>query len=563
MGDNLIIFLARGLQRVVVFMDIKNNMGMESKAKNAPDARKQRIRYFIGILALMAVSFGLRVYRAGEPFGGYHSFNEGWYSILAGNYTDFKSLLFPTSLLGKVDYNVSPFLSYILFAISKITGPGELAYRMAPIAFSVATLPLIYAFGARFIGRFAGFAAAVLYAFMPVSVVVGRNVQTDAVYVFIMLASLMTYLGAREGGRGAALKMLAAGLLFGIAFMTKQFAVLLLPAVFIWETGRARGFRWFGVGHLIFGAGALVAPGPFFAYHLMNNAGQLAGAQHALSVSQFQLPTKTILHFLGTEYFWGFSPFLTIFALAAIAYFCVRRNEGATLAMLAALMFALFFTFWHGHSYYILFAAPFVCLLAGGALQAVPARGAMASVVIALAALACVQSVAFLCSVKYGHGEFLTLATIVKSRPKPVLVPMESLSGSYLPVMSYYDRGVPILSEGELFKMNGEGDINLGADRSVVLVGFAFEDEARMPSPRFYILNKVYELHLFGRAVTVEPDSEHFFMINRIRIAKRGKLTDFGVRCAGSAPTLVVSALASGAAIPMTKRGIDFRSETK
>lgn len=533
-------------------------IGKPGVNKSGADAARQARMYGLGVAVIAVLALAVRMYRAGDPLGGYHSFNEGWYSYVASSYHSLRSLLFPTTPYGNIDYNVSPMLSYLLYAVKQFAGRSEFWFRMVPIAFSVGTIPLIYALGARWFGRFAGLSAAAFYAFAPVSVLIGRNIQTDAVYVFFMYASLLVYLGASDAGRAGRGRMFAAGLLFGIAFMTKQFAALLLPAMLLWEIGRRRGLKWFGVGHLLFGAGALVVPGPFFAYHLLNNLSKMAEAQHTLSASQFEAPTRGILYYLGTEYFWGLSPFLIIPAAVAVIYFLVKRNEGASLMMLSAAVFALFFSFWHGHSYYILFLTPACCLLAGGVIGALRAQAAAWVCVTALSVALCLHSFTFLCAVKYGFDEYQTLSRLVAVAPGSVIVPMDSLSGSYYPVLRYYNPNVGIVPEGDLHK-TGQKDVSFPPGRTAWLVGFAGEDNDRLPKKKFFVLRKAYAVVLFGRAVMVQPVSEHFFMIEKVVTKKVGGPGEFGIKLLGKEPSLIFSVLSGGEKIPLPDGWIDFR----
>ncbi len=530
---------------------------IDMSAGKTDQAKEKRV-YFLWLAVVAALSLGLRLYRAGDAFGGFHSYNEAWYSILATNYTGLKSFLFPTSFFGTVDYNVSPFLSYLLYFAMKIAGRNEGVLRFVPILFSVMTLPLLYAFGARYIGRFAGLCAAAFYGFVPVSMVVGRNVQTDAAYVFFMLASLMVYLSAKDAGRRGKARMFVAGLLFGIAFMTKQFAVLLLPAVFIWEILERRGFRWFGIAHLSFGAGALIVPGPYFLYHLIHHADKLFGSQHALSVSQFEWPTFSVWHYLVSEYFWGYSPFLAVPAVIGVVYFLVKRNEGVSLAMLSALVFILFNMIWHGHSYYMLFAAPFLCMVAGGLFERFRPRAAAWAVAALLVALAAVHSVAFLCAAKYGYDEFLTLSKIIDRAGNPVVVSLEALSGSFLPVMKYYNPESEILTEGDL-RDSGKKEVSFGPERGILFVGFAGEDDKVMPWHRFHILRKSYVLYIAGYVVAVGLESEHFFKVNGVIVKKMGGPWKYGVDIIGKEKSLVLGASPPGTRIPLPDGWIDFR----
>jgi 4-amino-4-deoxy-L-arabinose transferase-like glycosyltransferase len=519
--------------------------------------RAQKRQSLLVLIILMLLAFALRSYMADTPFGGFHSFNEGWYSIIASKYTTLGSLLFPTSVYGRVDYNVSPFLSYALYAMASVFGWSEGVLRLVPMICSVMTLPVLYALGSRFFGIRAGLVAAAFYAFIPVSVITGRNVQTDALYVFFMLCALLLYLKGCDPGRRKPAWMFGAGLLFGTAFLSKQFAVLLLPPVFIWEAARHRGVKWFGWGQLAFAAGALIVPGPFFFYHLYHHLGLIGASQRALSVSQFEWLDPATWSYIGSEYYWGFSPALVAVAAPAAVYFLFRRREGASLSMLAAGVFAVFFSHWHGHSYYILFAAPFVCLLAGGAIQAMKPRAVPAVLTAALVAAACVQSIAFLCAVKYGYDDFYSLSKFLKDQKRPVVIATEMLSANYYPPLRYYNRDVDILTEKELANI-GKDSISFGADRRVFVAGLAGDDDARMPCMKVYIMRRVYGLFVFGYYIMLNLESEHFFKVDGVLVRKAGGFRDTGIRLVGMARSLVIGVPRPGAPVPMRNGRMAF-----
>lgn len=504
----------------------------------------------LALAALMLLAFSLRAWQSDGPLGGFHSFNEGWYSIIASKYTSPRSFLFPTTVYGTVDYNVSPLLTYVLYAMTSLFGWSEAVLRLGPILFSVATLPVLYALGGRFFGRRAGFAAAAFYAFIPVSVVVGRNVQTDALYVFFTMLSLLLYLKGYDEGRRKAVWMFAAGLAFGAGFLSKQFTALLLPAVFLWEIGRHRGVRWFGRGQLAFGAGALLVPGPFFFYHLIYHASQMGRAQQGLSASQFEWLSLSTLSYIGTEFYWGLSPALVALAAPAAFYFLFRRREGASLAMLAIAVFVLFFLHWHGHSYYMLFMAPFVCLLAGGAAQAIRRKWVSGALTVLLVAVAAVQSVAYLCVVKYGYDDFLSLSLFLAEQKKPVVLATDLLAGNYYPALRFYNRNTDILKEKDLSAI-GKDRIDFGADRHVFIVGLAGDDDVRMPCMRVYIMRRLYGLFLFGYYIIPKVTSEHFFNVEKVFVKKAGGFRDTGVRQIGEERSLVIGVMRPGEPLPM------------
>jgi hypothetical protein len=90
-------------------------------------------------------------------------------------------------------------------------------------------------------------------------------------------------------------------------------------------------------------------------------------------------------------------------------------------------------------------------------------------------------------------------------------------------------------------------------------VGFAGDDDARFPYRKFYILRKSYAVVLFGRAVTLAPENEHFFKVNGFQFRKAGGFFDFGIKLLGKEPSLIIAAFPGSETIPMPRGWIDFR----
>ncbi|HOO57332.1 MAG TPA: glycosyltransferase family 39 protein [bacterium] len=527
----------------------------EKDSKRKDRERGKRARLLLGVFVVAAL--WIRVYRVGEPIGGYHAFNEAWYALIASNYDSVKDFLFPISVQGHVDYNVTPLLSYLLYFSCRAFGWTVAAMRAVPILFSVATLPLLYLLGKRLFGRRAGLAAAAFYGFMPMPVIVGRNIQTDALYVFMMLASLLLYMAAREKERGTSMWILCAGFVFGLAFMCKQFAVFLVPAVFLWELIRNRGMKWLGWEHAVFALGALAANLPFFGYHFLFNRREMI--TDMFNERQVAMPGGADLGYIASECFWGFSPLIFMLLIVSIIFFVVfRRRRSAVLPLVSIAVFLAFFLFVNMHSYYLMFTVPFVCLLAGGLIQeklTVKGTVVIAGTIIA----ACLfQSLLFMCSVKYGYGEFEAVGKMMAERDRPVIVAMNNFAGSYFPVISYYVKDDASLAlESDVVKDGGKSDFG---DREVFLLGFAYEDDDRMPPARIYIRRPLYGLEIFGRTFVAEPMGEHFFRIDGVKTLKTGNIFDTGIKTVAWERSLVLGAVEPGHGLDIQGGRIDFRS---
>lgn len=525
----------------------------------------------LAVLAVVCVlAFLLRFYRAGEAFGGYHSFNEGWYSTLALNYRT-HSLLFPVSVFGKIDYNVVPFYSYILYAALTLFGDRELIYRTATIIFSVLTFPFIYLIGRRLYGRAAALAAAGIYAFAPASVVVGRNVQTDPVYLCFLFIAIHIYLKSRDEKKPRG--MWWSGVFFGLSFFTKQFAILWLPAVGLWELVKGRGLRAFNRGHLYFAAGALLFPAPFFLYHMITRAGEIVKSQAELSASQLHSLSLVDFQQVFEELYWALSPLIFVLCLfAAISMLRGKRKDGDGLLALSTAVFVAFFCVFHGHSYYLLYGIPFISLIGGRFVGSLKPRRIVAPVFAFLLAVSAVQAIAFLCAVKYGYNEFEAAREFLADKKNVTLVLDEDIRGSYRPPVQYYCRNARIVLERDLVAgpdmKSPVKSVAFPKSGKTYLFSFLTRPLEQTPERRLIIKRREYTLLLFGRQIMLELSAEHYFSIKDIRVIKASGWTDTGVRFAGYQSSFMLGEIEPGSVVPVSGGKLTFRppvagSETK
>lgn len=121
--------------------------------------------------------------------------------------------------------------------IAVFGGPPELWGRLQAILFSLATVLLIYALGARMRDRTFGLLACAVYAFSPISVIYGQSFMNEAAGVFLVVLALYAFVRARNGG--------GAGWIFcgiaaaGLTLITRLNGFyLFLPLLAIWAYGQ-------------------------------------------------------------------------------------------------------------------------------------------------------------------------------------------------------------------------------------------------------------------------------------------------------------------------------------
>jgi len=533
-------------------------MNSESSSHAASKNRAGKSGNIIFLAIIMFLSFIFLSFKSESSLGGFHSFNEGWYSYIAANYDSIRSFLFPTIYTGRVDYNVSPLLSYLLYFSGEANGWQEWSLRIIPIIFSIMTLPAIYLIGSRFFGNTAGLAATAFMAFSPVNSIVGRNIQTDALYVCLMMWSLLAYLKSEDNRASRLFFSVTAGLLFGISFMAKQFVVLLPPSIFLWETARHRGIKWLGWRHLAFAVAAAAILSPYFGYHFFHHSSLIFGSQGSVLASgRLHALGFDTANFLATEILWGLSPAIAALFIAGLFCSFTSRNPGGSLCLFAIAVFMLFFTVWHGHSYYMLFMTPFCCLMAGAFIGAMKRKVSAIIFTTVSTLVAFSTSVLLLCAVKYGYDEFGVFSQVLKNRENTVIVATNLVAGSYYPVLKYYNRDVTTVTSKELAGLGAE-KVNFGADKDVVIVGLAGIDDLGMPARRAYIKRRQFAPVIAGRAFFVTVTSEHFFNIVGLKTFKVGNFSDWGLRELGTTPSLVAGFVDAGADIPLVGDNVDF-----
>jgi 4-amino-4-deoxy-L-arabinose transferase-like glycosyltransferase len=143
-----------------------------------------------------------------------------------------------------------PLLQWIAAVLYKVFGDHETLCRYVTIAFSVASIAVVFMLGKRMFGTAAGRAAAFLVAVSPSMVFFGRTFLSDIPMVFFMVAGLFGYVVYLEtGSRGHAI---AGAVCTALAGLVKLPAVAIIGPI-AWAAWRARGWsalrdRWLTVG---------------------------------------------------------------------------------------------------------------------------------------------------------------------------------------------------------------------------------------------------------------------------------------------------------------------------
>jgi len=196
---------------------------------------------FLAVLFLAAILVRLACYT------GLIGSDDLWYARYAERIA---SGVFPTQTnqyVGRVGVTV------IVAAVYRLFGVSEWTTVLAPLLAGSAAVPLLAVIAARLYGPVAGIIAALLLCTSPIHIRFATILVPEPLMEFWILAALFCYLEAvRRGSRGLGA---VTGLLIGVAYLTKEPAAFVAPAVAAaaWFSGR----RWIA---LTVAAGALAVP---------------------------------------------------------------------------------------------------------------------------------------------------------------------------------------------------------------------------------------------------------------------------------------------------------------
>lgn len=479
------------------------------------------------ILSLAAI---IMLYRINEPFGGFMWHSEVWYTTIAQNYFT-HSLLYPISELGKIDFNVPPLFSYLLFFSFKLFGMSPTSARIVPIFFSLLTIYFVYLIGKMLYNKKIGLISASLLSVSPLYILVGRSVQAEAAYLSLLIISLYFYLKANK--ENEIKNRLLSGLFLGCALFTKQFALLILPALFIWETLRHKNLKWLTKSHLYFLVLAIIILLPFYLFHLVKHPLLLCQAQRYGALSLAGIPSWPNLFLMVKEAWWAFSPLFFTLGLLGILFLLFKKDYRGYLLLSVILVCSLFYLFVHKHSYYIFILTPFLVLIIGRLLSTIRSQRLFLLILIILLSSSLFCTMLTLCGNKYGQTALSQLTEFIVSheKEKPVVImpevsayPEVQVQCKYLPL-----TGIEIETKVEVDEMSHR--VILPYKRPIYFMGYLL----RVPLMKTFY-DKRYALVLFGRAIYQIPENIHFWRYGEVKIEKVGPWSEFGIRMIGNVP---------------------------
>jgi len=511
---------------------------------------------WIALAAILLLAAGLRCAWLDSAVGGFHSFNEAHYTLVAKNYFHSSPLL-PTPDGQYLFLETPPLYSYLLHAVFRVTGASVLAGRFVSIASSLALVAATFLFSRRLFGEDTGLAAALIVAVSPVAVLTGRNIQTDSTLLFFVVASLFFYWRAEGGSRADRIR---SGLFAGLALFTKLFAAIVFVALLVWDLATKRTLDWVK-DRTRWGAAviALLLPGLFYGYHALRDFAYVRRdvAGGAAAVTTFPR-TAAEWGSMAVEAVWAFSPLIALLLAAGIAAAVARLSPETLFALLPLLGFALFYLFVHKHSYYLLTLLPFGAALAGRLLSGLRPRGLRIACLAVVAVAGAFWSLVDVTSMKSGFNEFEQFGKTAAQWPGPehVLLVDREMSGSYAPVIRLFDPTAR-LTVIEDVPVNGDGRLRL-PQKDLFLFRFV-PPQTQAPPEGWLFTRTRYGLCLFGHTILEAHPNPHFFRQGRYFIEKTGRLFDFGRREFRVYPALALLPVPPDLALYRTPEGLEAR----
>jgi 4-amino-4-deoxy-L-arabinose transferase-like glycosyltransferase len=215
----------------------------------------------------LALGFAFRWYRIGIPYVDAHSWRQVTNADIARLWTQLPiNPLFPQVSWGGPDGYAGlefPLLHVITALVWRVVGVSDVAGRLVAVAFSLASIWLIYLLGRRLFNVAVGRGAAFLLAFSPSFVYFGRTLLSDVPMITFSIAAVLGYAAYFQTNRHR--DAVLGTICLALAGLVKVPAILILGPI-IWLGWLAR--RWRLLYDAEFAIGLIIAFGAIAAWYL-------------------------------------------------------------------------------------------------------------------------------------------------------------------------------------------------------------------------------------------------------------------------------------------------------
>jgi 4-amino-4-deoxy-L-arabinose transferase-like glycosyltransferase len=214
------------------------------------------------------VALAFRLYRLDVPYLDAHSWRQVTNADIARIWTEQPiDFFYPSVSWGGPDGRVGmefPLLHLVTALTWRVTGIDDAAGRLVAVAFSMATVLMMYLLGRRLFDRPTGLAAAFLMAVSPSLVYFGRTMLSDIPMLFFSIASLWGFVAYAQSGRW--LHAVAGTVALALAGLVKIPAILILGPI-AWVGLTSRGWAVFRDRWFLLGPAAAMAAIAAWYYH--------------------------------------------------------------------------------------------------------------------------------------------------------------------------------------------------------------------------------------------------------------------------------------------------------
>lgn len=138
------------------------------------------------------------------------------------------------------DSDLPPLYPFFLVGVYSTLGRDPIAVAAAQIALDLITVVLLYLIGRRVAGETVGLLAAAFYGLYPYLLFQNLSLNDTAIFITLLAAGIWLAYRTHDTRRWPV--AVALGIAFGLAALTKTFALLALPLLALWWW-RSLGFR--------------------------------------------------------------------------------------------------------------------------------------------------------------------------------------------------------------------------------------------------------------------------------------------------------------------------------
>ena len=455
--------------------------------------------------AIVALGAILRGVLFAQPPGGFLAYNEGFYIGLAHR---MQSTGVFSWFFKPLDFNNPPLYVAMLSTLYRFHVPAVVGGRLISVGAGIGSIVVTFLIGRLLYDERTGLAAAAVLAVMPGAVLVDHNIEVDSLFVFLLFSAVYFYVLSIKSDR--TVHAGTGGVLLGLSILTKQPAILALPALALWEVWRTHGVGWartrrasaFALAALAVGLSWYVWQLATSAQAFLGSVAQIGGRSSFREAGYF---FWTIV--LGRELMWMVFPLAAVVALAGLIFVAWERKAGDKLVLVIAATYIAYYVQYHFHSYYLLPLAPVVALAIGRLFMGLAQTRGLLRLRIALLAVLvvamCFGSFMMMAEKKWGLWSPATIPSPATASAAPWLYVSPEAEGLFGPALSLIGNG------------RGQQQIDLRSflslparetSQAYLLYGGQIVSRAGTKAPPRAVLSEThYRPVLFGYRIDVEP----------------------------------------------------------